>query len=171
MTAPGGRIAPDGRQPQAPGVGKNAKRHDLEAPATPGLHGSDLQQGDIQALEQGQRIAPRPKKTQAAAVPQRTGTPTPPRKRTGAAEGAPDPIEFAAGKIGGKVPTAGSSTVRVDPSPWMPLVEQIALTPGAGGALYSNYANMLTAFRRNPVVSRSVLLDLSELDDRIERAL
>ena len=100
MAGPGGRIAPDGRPAQAPGVGKNAKRHDLEAPATPGLHGSDLQQGDVQMLEQGQRVAPRPKKTQGAAAP------APARRNAPVGETpmeVPDPLEFAAGRIGGNV--------------------------------------------------------------------
>ena len=64
----GGRIAPDGRQSQAPGVGKNSVRSDLSQPAkTPGLAGSDLQQGDVQALERGQKIAPINKRTQGKA--------------------------------------------------------------------------------------------------------
>src|SRR5690606_16933027 len=71
MTARGGRIPPDGRPTQAPGVGKNSKRHDLERRNVPFLHGSDLQVGDVQAMEQGQRIAP--KQTQAPAAPPSRG--------------------------------------------------------------------------------------------------
>ncbi len=55
--------------PQAPGVGKNSKRHDLERQATPGLADSDLQQGDVAALEEGQRIAPVDKQSAAQAAP------------------------------------------------------------------------------------------------------
>ena len=117
---PGGKIAPDGRRPQAPGVGKNAKRHDLERPATPGLSNSDLQQGDVQRLEQAQRTAPRAggKKVQA---PAQGGKPA--KRRQGAQRGSgefsmatPDPIQMAGSRIGGQVPTSDAGTV-VDPTP------------------------------------------------------
>ena len=45
----GGVVKPDGRPPQAKGVGKTARRHDLEAPATPGITGTDLQDGEVLA--------------------------------------------------------------------------------------------------------------------------
>ena len=58
MTArgPGGRVPPDGRPPVAPGVGKTARRHDLEAQPTPGLSDPSIQQGDVQRLEQAQQV-------------------------------------------------------------------------------------------------------------------
>jgi hypothetical protein len=175
MTArgPGGRIAPDGRPPQPPGVGKNARRHDLERPATPGLHGTDLQQGDVQRLEAAQRVAPR--RQQPPAAPARAGgkgTSNPHRRRTNPQSvGAPDPLEFAKQRIGGGAPTGGGQTYYVDPSPWVPLVEAMALHPNSGGAMFANYSNLLRQFVRRPTTSRSVFIDLEEATDSVSRAL
>lgn len=160
---PGGRIAPDGRPPQTPGVGKNAKRHDLEAPATPGLHGSDLQQGDVSMLEQGQRVAPRPKKNQPkAAAPQRARTT---QSRQGGME-VPDPIEFAGQKLQGGM-GASVPVTPVDPTPWMPLLRQMATTPGAGGGMTAAFAEQLSAFVREPNTSKAYLIDLNEADEAL----
>ena len=169
MTSRGGRIAPDGRPPQTPGVGKNAKRHDLEAPATPGLHGSDLQQGDVSMLEQGQRVAPRPKRTQPAAAAQ-------PRPRGGQqAQGGqmqvPDAIQFASQRIGGNVVSPGSSGMRtVDTKAWMPLVEMMATPPNSGGSITSSLFSALQTFNRAPVVSQLSFVDLDEMDRTIGSA-
>ncbi len=160
----GGQIAPDGRPPQAKGVGKTAKRHDLEAPATPGFHGTDLQQGDVQMLEQSQRIAPRPKKVQpsgqAPARPQRSGA----QRGSGQfSMQVPDPIELAGSRIGGNIPTPGAGRT-VDPSAWVPFLQAIATSPNAGGALTSGLVDMLSQYVRRPVVSEAQVVDLNELD-------
>jgi len=162
---PGGKVAPDGRPPVAPGVGKTARRHDLEAPATPGLSDSDLQQGDVQMLEQSQKVAPRPKRTQPAATGQ-----APTRRRQGAQRGsdqfalaAPDPVEMAAERIGGDTPVAGGERT-VDPSAWLPLSERLAMSPNSGGAIVAQLANQLAQYRRRPVVSQANFIDLDEMD-------
>lgn len=164
----GGKIAPDGRTPRHKGVGKNAKRHDLEAPATPGLHGSDLQQGDVQMLEQGQRVAPRAKKQQVS------GSPQAPRQRQSVQRGsnefsmaAPDPIQMAAGRMGGQVPTAGGG-VPVDPTPWLPLIRTLASAPNSGGSIAANLVDILSQHRRRPIVTQGNLLDFDELDRALE---
>ena len=164
MAGPGGRIAPDGRPARAPGVGKNAKRHDLEAPATPGLHGSDLQQGDVQMLEQGQKVAPRPKKNQAAAAPKsRDGGR---RQENGTAQmEVPDPINFAAGKVGGQMPTPGPPMRQVDAAAWRPLAERMAYSPNSGGTLAATLAESLAQFVRRPIVSEVSFVDLDGADD------
>jgi len=161
----GGRIAPDGRPPQAPGVGKNAKRHDLEAPATPGVRNSDMQQGDRQKLEAAQKIAPRPKK----GSPQ--GGAQPNRNQSGGGMPVPDPIEFAGNRIGGQSFAGGSDQVVVDSSPWVPLLEKMATSPNSGGVLAANLMNVLTGYNRRPVVSRVVFLDMQELDAEIDRSI
>lgn len=160
---PGGRIAPDGRAPQAKGVGKNSRRHDLEQPRTPGLHGSDLQQGDVQRLEAAQRVAPTPKRTQAAAAPQRTGGGGQ-RPTSASGRAVPDPIQFAAGRMGGKMPTASAPLRQVDASAWRPLVERMAYAPNSGGSLAANLTDMLTQFVRRPVVSEVSFVDLEGAD-------
>lgn len=163
----GGKIAPDGRPPQAKGVGKDSKRHDLEAPATPGLHGSDLQQGDVQALEQGQKIAPRPKKVQPAA--QSKPRPASSKKRATAVDGVPDPIEFAAGRIGGNVVSPDAAPgVGIDPRPWMPLLEQFVARPQVNPKLAALYVQQIASLRRQPFMSNVNYVDMLEADDILE---
>ena len=156
--AQGGYVAPDGRPPQAPGVGKNAKRHDLEAPATPGVRNSDMQQGDRQKLEAAQKIAPRPKKgsPQAGAQPN--------RNQSGGGMQVPDPIEFAGGRMGGNAPTAGAPMRQVDAAAWRPLVERMAYAPNGGGALAANLTDALTQFVRRPVISEVSFVDFDGAD-------
>ena len=164
---PGGKIAPDGRPAQAPGVGAQSKRHDLEMPGTPGLHGSDLQQGDVQMLEQGQRVAPRPKRTQQSAAPS-------PRAAGRAGRDAsqmqvPDPIEMAGNRSGG-VPFQEPSTrgPRVDPAPWMPLLEQFATRPQGNPMLTALYTSQLANLRRKNVSSIPTLIDMGDVDTALE---
>ena len=165
----GGKIPPDGRPPVAPGVGKTARRHDLEAPATPGLSDSDLQQGDVQALEAAQKVAPRAKRNQ----PPATGN-APARRRQGAQRGSeqfalpvPDPVDLAAKRAGDTARGQVGGGRTVDPSTWLPLAEQLALAPNAGGAIVSQLANQLTQFRRRPIVSQANFIDLDEMDRTI----
>ena len=162
--AQGGYVAPDGRPPQAPGVGKDAKRHDLEAPATPGVRNSDMQQGDRQKLEAAQKIAPRPQKSTPKAGAQ-------PNRNQGGGMQVPDPIEFAAGRIGGEVPSAGPHVQLGDPGPWLPLLEQMAANPSSGGNLKAGLTNMLAQYRRKPVVSQAIFIDMNEIDEIIDRSL
>lgn len=152
-----GAIAPDGRPPQAPGVGKDAKRHDLEAPATPGVRSSDMQQGDRQKLEAAQKIAPRPQK----GTPQGGGSA--PAQSAGGMQ-VPDPIEFAGQRMGGNVPAVGAPMRQVDSSAWKPLVERLAYAPNGGGALAANLTDALTQFVRRPVVSEVSFVDLDGVD-------
>ena len=168
----GGKIAPDGRPPVAPGVGKTARRHDLEAPATPGITDSDLQQGDVQRLEQAQKIAPRAKRTQPPA--QASGTP---RSRTtvnGPPQGGvPDPIEMASGKIGGQnpaIPNTGGQRL-VDPGPWVPLLHNLATRPNSGGAIAATLTDMLRQYAQRPVVPSAYFIDMNDMDEQIAREL
>lgn len=172
---PGGKIAPDGRPAQAPGVGKDSKRHDLEAPATPGLHGSDLQQGDVQMLEQGQQVAPRPKRTQPSAQPRPARgvsqrSPQPPSPSAAEPMQIPSGLESAKSRLGrgSGSPSLGGGR-HADPTAWLPLIEQMALTPNNGGAVYANLVNMLSAYRRRPVISQSILISMTEMDKQVEK--
>ena len=143
---PGGKIAPDGRPPVAPGVGKTARRHDLEAPATPGLSNSDLQQGDVQQLENSQKIAPRPKRTQLPASP--SGSPRQRGTVNGAPQqGVPDPIDFAAQKIGGGSVVPDGGEVALDTARWRPLLLSIASDPSASGPLTTMIVNYLSGMK------------------------
>jgi len=160
-------VAPDGRPPQAPGVGKDAKRHDLEAPATPGVRNSAMQQGDRQKLEAAQKVAPRPQKS----TPRAGGQPSRASGQGGGGMQVPDAIEFAGKRIGGNAPAIGEPGRQVDPTPWMPLVRQWALRPNSGGALAANYYNMLAQFVRRPVVPKASFVDYNEMDEILAEEL
>ena len=166
---PGGRIPPDNRGPQAKGVGKNSKRHDMERQATPGLHGSDLQQGDIQKLEQGQRVAPI--RTQPAAAPQRQaggqarGQPRAPMQ-------TPDAIEFLGGKQGPEfnMPQTGRPVLNEKALSWLPLVRSLVVGPGSSGLLASAFINQTRELRKSNS-SPTTIIDLDATDDGLEAML
>ena len=166
---PGGRIPPDNRGPQAKGVGKNSKRHDMERQATPGLHGSDLQQGDIQKLEQGQRVAPI--RTQPAAAPQRQaggqarGQPRAPMQ-------TPDAIEFLGGKQGPEfnMPQTGRPVLNDKALSWLPLVRSLVVGPGSSGLLASAFINQTRELRKSNS-SPTTIIDLDATDDGLEAML
>ena len=166
---PGGRIPPDNRGPQAKGVGKNSKRHDMERQATPGLHGSDLQQGDIQKLEQGQRVAPI--RTQPGAAPQRQaggqarGQPRAPMQ-------TPDAIEFLGGKQGPEfnMPQTGRPVLNEKALSWLPLVRSLVVGPGSSGLLASAFINQTRELRKSNS-SPTTIIDLDATDDGLEAML
>jgi len=166
---PGGRIPPDNRGPQAKGIGKNSKRHDMERQATPGLHGSDLQQGDIQKLERGQRVAPI--RTQPAAAPQRQaggqarGQPRAPMQ-------TPDAIEFLGGKQGPEfnMPQTGRPVLNEKALSWLPLVRSLVVGPGSSGLLASAFINQTRELRKSNS-SPTTIIDLDATDDGLEAML
>ena len=94
----GGRMPANqhGRPAQAPGVGRNAKRHDLEDRSVPYLQGSDLQYGEVgQMRDMQSALGPRVQQQQSA-VPQQA-----PRQANAAQAtpaGVPDPISFFSGR-------------------------------------------------------------------------
>jgi hypothetical protein len=170
----GGRIPPQGRTPRAPGVGKSAKRHDLERPATPGLSNSSLQQGDVQELEQGQAIAPRAgaKRVQA---PSSGGTKS--RQGVGpspldAQFGVPGAVEFASQRLGGTLGGRVSGPPPAfDISGWLPLLQQLVSNPTSGGSLTQAYIDVLTNLNRRPSNNGVAAIDQTALDDAIEQGI
>ncbi len=164
----GGRIPPDGRSPQAKGVGKNSKRHDLERRSVPFLHGSDLQQGDVQALQQGQRIAP--KQTQQ---PGQTPQPQTSSPQQGGAAGTevPDPIEFIAGRSSGQVnPTGAPPAASPKAGTWLPILQKMAQGPGVSGNLAGALISQGRALRQIPRREATVV-DMQAIDDGLEAML
>ena len=154
------------RQPQAPGVGKTAKRHDLETPATPGLTDSDLQQGDVQRLEAATQAVPATR-GKAPGAPSSSSKP----RRQSTAQDSPDPIEFIGGRDGGKpfVGPGGATVPMVDIQPWLPLIRRVATTPGAGGAVGAALVRLLTTKRRQPINPQITVIDRQELDAELMR--
>jgi len=174
MARTGGRIKPTNRPASAPGVGKNSKRHDLERRAVPYLQGSDLQQGDVQALEQGQRVQPL-KRTQPPARSQRRQAQNEASMRGGIDEqGIPtDPISFMAQRIGGTYqPKAGVvGRSRHDYRAWLPLLEQLATSPGASGLLVSTYITRLHNMLSGPYIEENQFIDMNQADNDVEALL
>lgn len=171
----GGRIAPDGRPPQAKGVGKNAKRHDLERAATPGLAGSDLQQGDVQALESGQRVAPIKENPRGRAPRPSGGGQSGGQTRgaqSGRVSGAPDAIEFLGAQQGSEfnVPTQTRAVTNERALSWMPLIRSLVVGPGTSGLLASAFINQARELRRSGS-SPVTVIDLDAIDDGLEAML
>lgn len=172
MAGKGGRIPPDGRPPQAKGVGKNAKRHDMERPKTPGLHNSDLQQGDVQAMEQGQRIAPA--STQQPAGPSASQTQQTPNRATSGVSGVevPDAIEFLAGRNGQgfNVPNPQRQLDSSRALTWLPIIRQLVSGPGTSSALvnaFINQARLMQQAGGQP----ATIVDMRATDDGLEAML
>ncbi len=169
----GGRIPPQNRPVSAPGVGKNSKRHDLERRSVPFLQGSSLQQGDVQALEQGQRVQPI-KRTQPPATAQQNAARRTATMAQGGAEPMPtDPISFLAKRLGGTYqPKQGVQGPSVhNYRSWMPLLEHLAKTPGASGTLVSAYITRLHNMLSAPRADTQLFFDQQDADSALEELL
>lgn len=163
---PGGRIPPDNRGPQAKGVGKNAKRHDLERRSTPYLHDSDLQQGDVEAMKEGQRVAPVQTQQPAAAAPASgAGGGGATTSTTGTGATVPDPIDFFAGRANGSVgvPTDRPAGTAAKAATWLPILRMLAAGPGSSGLLGSALINQARQLNRLPRRDATVI-DMQDVD-------
>lgn len=101
MADNGGRMAKKeyGRTPSVPQEGKRAKRHDLERRDVPYLHGSDLQQGDVQQLRAGQSALKQQQQPASGGTP--SGSSAPPATGGGSSGGGdamPSYIDLMAGR-------------------------------------------------------------------------
>lgn len=176
--AKGGRIPPDGRPPQAKGVGKNSKRHDLERRKTPGLHGSDLQQGDVQAMEDGQRIAPASTQQRGQQAPPQQGqAPQRAQQMPGTAPSqrgveVPDAIDFLAERNGNgfSMPNPVRQTDSSRALTWLPILRQLVSGPGTSSALVNAFINQ--ARQMHQAGSQpATIVDMNATDDGIEAML
>ncbi len=160
-----GHVAPDGRPAQAKGIGKTAKRHDLEQPKTPGLAGSDLQQGDVQKLEQGQKVAPIPnQKPQAKAAPGSNA-----QGQSGVE--VPDAIDFLGKRFGGGNAGNNPGTESIDLTAWMPLLRRIARNPGKSGPLATALVQALSNFSQTPAAGRVRVMDENAITQSIRASV
>lgn len=165
---PGGKIPADGRPAQAKGVGKDAKRHDLEGPKTPGL-GGDLQYGEVGAAEaaaagmkkQQQPGRPRPSRQSQAPSPTQQG-----------GMSIPDPRGFMHDRLSrtlGGAPSTGVTPEPIRAEPWLPLLGQMATAPNSGGMLMSAYIESISrATGRHS--GHVALLDMNALDQAVEES-
>ena len=143
-------------------VGKNAVRHDLDG--TPGLD-SDLQQGEVQQLEAGQKLI---QDTQAQqGVQDRGPLPVQPAEQGVA---APDPVEFAMSKIGGDLQVPTQELSRINTAQWLPMVEKLAQSGGASPLLRKAYVDMLSRLQTEPFSGSTAVVDKNEIDRQVNNA-
>ena len=138
------------------GVGKTAKRHDLDG--TPGLRG-DLQYGDVQKLEAGQRAV------QATAYRQPQGGGAVANPASAPVVPPADPISFAVSKIGGgtvQPPTGAIS--QLDPSKMAPLIARLAAS-NVSPIIKKAYIQFVQSINQQPVSGAgTVYLDRQAYD-------
>jgi|GEM_PF-4351300 len=163
---PGGRIPPDGRPPQAPGIGRNAKRHDLE---TPRLQGSDLQYGEIQEVQEGQRQI-RAVTEQPPAAPQPPASGGQPAPQGGGGIAVPEPISFAAQKIGGTLtPQPPPKVARgVNTRVWSTVYADLLSTGKASSKLKTALLQRVGEMMQAPYVPKPRILDMDDADAAVE---
>ncbi len=159
----GGKRAPDGRQPSAPGVGKTARRHDLER--VPPLADSDLQSGDVQRLEAGQKIA-------AGAAPQKNsaGTTGPVQSENRGNLEIPDAIDFAGQRAGQGIGIQGQGQAPLDMDQWLPLLRALAANPKRSGPLATALLQQLANANNTPGAGRVRVVDENQIQAAIETA-
>jgi len=156
---------PENSQIRAKGVGKNAVRHDLDG--TPGLN-SDLQQGEVQQLERGQKTV---QNTQQAQQVQAAGAPqAPPAPGAGAMQ-VPDPVQFAGKKLGGgDLSGAGQQVLKQqDFSRWLPLLRRLSTSPTSSGILQRAYVKRLSMEDNRPLGGSATVIRQRDFDKRLEQ--
>jgi hypothetical protein len=135
------------------------------------LHDSDLQQGDVQALEDGQRVAP--KQTQQPAANTSQNQPTSQNREVSGSAEVPDAIDFISQMAAGggvNVPTANAApSANLDM--WVRFAQHLVNGPGSSGNLAGAYINQIRQLRRTPHTADSVFINLRDVDDALEAAL
>lgn len=167
----GGRlIEPETRPLSAPGVGPEAARHDLERRNVPFLQGSDLQQGDVEALQSGQRIAP--VQRQEPATPERPGQPSRAQMPTEEEIEDPDPIDFLAEENGQDftLPQAQRAIDNSRTLTWLPILRRLASGPGASSLFVTTLIDQGRKMQQLGSQPATVV-DLQAVDDGIEAML
>ena len=156
-----------GRTPAAPGVGAQAKRHDLESRSVPYLQGSDLQYGEVGAMQEAQSaLGPR---TQQSASP--TAPNSAPRRDTAknaTPSGVPDPIEFFAGR---RQPAHNGLAVRGDfqMQDWLPYAQRAMNGAGSSSLLRRLFVRQL---RNVHTASQQIVhFDQQQRDEALSQAL
>ena len=160
----GGRLSPDGRSPAPKGVGKRSRRHDLERPKTPGLSDSSLQQGDVEALERGQRISPLKKQNQGAAQNRGRKQVLPSRSRGGGNQDTPDPVAFLGDRLSGTLEAAGGEGQQHEQANLLPILEKLATSTGASGLLSQAYITTVAGLKAQSGTVRTPVIDMQDAD-------
>jgi len=179
MAKNGGRIPPDGRPNPVGGVGKQARRHDISAPkrSVPFAHEAGMVQGDVQALEAGQKIGgiPSNKREQPPAQPKRNSSTrgrNPNEAKTGAQQSAgmnvPDPLQFMAGKGGGVQLPGGPPASRKTFEAWQPMLRHLMNDNTTSSMLKSVFVGQMSEQLRRPQGSGGLqMIDRNALDGQL----
>jgi len=152
---------------QAKGVGKDAKRHDLDG--TPGLSaGSSLEQGDVQQLEAGQQAVDN---TQGAQSVSLAPPPVAPQSPGADPFAAPDPVEFAGNKIGGSLVGAGTGLLeeKISFTNWLPLLRRLSVSPTSSGLLQRAFVERMSQEMNRPTGTKAALIRQRDFDNRLEQ--
>ena len=154
---------------QAKGVGKTAKRHDLDG--TPGLSaGSSLQSGDVQKLEAGQAAV---QDTQVGQTISQAPAPVAAQQNpANAAMIAPDPVDFAMQKIGGAdLAGAGEGPLeeKLSFTNWLPLLRRLSVSPTSSGLLQRAFVQRMTQEMNRPTGTKTALIRQRDFDNRLEQ--
>lgn len=145
---------------QAKGVGKNSKRHDLDG--TPGLSaGSSVNYGEGKELEAGQQAVSNTQGAQAQGQPL-------PEQATERPVGAPDPMAFAAEKIGGDLQVPEQELTALNTAQWIPMIEKLAGSNSSSSLLRRAYVQMLARLQNEPFSGSTAVVDKRELDQAVE---
>ncbi len=156
----GGKRAPDGRPPQAPGVGKTARRHDLER--TPGAS-SDIPSGEVGQTQEGIKTAPiAPGKNSA-------GTTGPVQTENRGKLEIPDAIDFAGKRAGQGIGLTGSGEQEpLDMDQWLPLLRALGAKPKRSGPLAAALLQQLANANNTPGAGRVRVIDENQIQAAIE---
>jgi len=160
------------RGPQAKGVGKNSKRHDLERPTgPPPQHGSDLQQGDTQMLNQGLQQAPVGARPTQQPVATSKG-----QARQQQPQGETPIMDVVGNRLGGTINTTPNAPARsVDKrlknrgESWLQFLQSLSSQPGASPLLKASVQDQLVRqIRANSQQTRGGAIFMRDADDALE---
>jgi len=121
------------------------------------LTNSDLQYGDVQKLEQGQKAV---KNTLNQAPNQQAPA--------SASFGVPNPVDFATQKVGGSLDGAGQEIIDVpDFKRWLPMMQRLASSPTASGILQRAYIARLSKEMNRPLGGSAAVIRQRDFDRRL----
>jgi hypothetical protein len=153
---------------RAKGVGKSAVRHDLDG--TPGLHDSDLQQGEVSEFEQGQKQVQNTQAQQALSQAAPQGE-APRAALPGQPMAVPDAVTFAGQKVGGNLAGAGTAiqNQKISFSNWLPLLRRLAVSPTSSGILQRAFVTRMSQEIQRPTGGKASLIRQRDFDQRLEQ--
>jgi len=115
----------------------------------------------VSQLEAGQREVQNTQGQQAA------GQPLPAQAAAPAIQ-APDPVDFAAKKMGGNLTVPERDLQSINTAQWLPLLEQMARSNEASSGLRRAYIKMLSQVSNEPFSGATAVVDKRAIDSAVE---